>query len=119
MAETVFIKCDDFQLNLFIPEAVQSMPMPKWKKVIKLACDGDFENPGQLKALEYGVADAKSEAEGALVMASKKYADGYVDPKRFYRIPPDVKRANARLIGKVKQAKAVYDRIVKIQKLFE
>lgn len=112
--------CCHIELNC--PYFLQHMTLAKLKKVFELMCKQSWRNEQAIDTTQQYIELCIAEAKAQWHEASSKYQNGYVDTKFRYGLTKpqkqSIEKENKRLLDTVKRTKTAYERMVKIQDLF-
>lgn len=121
MAETFNIHSGPFHAEIN-PEKLPDMSMSKIRKLFRLMLSNPDENREAIAAFPDYLKNAIVDAKAAWAIASKAFADGWRQVKKKKSRNPEVVKQlhmNNELTAMVKSTKARYDKLIKIQSIYE
>lgn len=118
----VHIKAGTFQADIYTDRLID-MPVTNLRKLIKLILSDTWTNEAVIKRLTAHLESAVEESKQAWKLASKDYVDGYktTDHLKSYcskKQLAEITKNNKHLAARVKSAKALHGRWLKIQTIW-
>jgi hypothetical protein len=120
MSNSLVIRYERGVLQLIFPEWFDRASLTHIRKAFVLLCTNVRENEEAVYALGRLLPLYVQEYRALWVEASRAYQNGYRDPTQHGKKESQaIQAANGRLLATVKKSKARYEKMCKIQTLFD
>lgn len=120
MSSSLVIRYERGVLQLIFPEWFDRASLTHIRKAFVLLCTNVRENEEAVYALGGLLPLCVQEYRALWVEASRAYQNGYRDPTQHGKKQSKaIQAANGRLLATVKKSKARYEKMCKIQTLFD
>lgn len=118
----ITVRSGDFRADIYL-DRLLDLPVTNLRKLIKLILSDTWTNEAAIERLTAHLESAVEESKQAWKLASKDYVDGYeaTDYLKSYcskKQLAEITKNNKRLAARVKSAKALHGRWLKIQTIW-
>lgn len=118
----ITVRSGDFRADIYL-DRLLDLPVTNLRKLIKLILSDTWTNEAAIERLTAHLESAVEESKQAWKLASKDYVDGYeaTDYLKSYcskKQLAEITKNNKRLAARVKSAKALHERWLKIQTIW-
>lgn len=118
----ITVRSGDFRADIYL-DRLLDLPVTNLRKLIKLILSDTWTNEAAIERLTAHLESAVEESKQAWKLASKDYMDGYeaTDYLKSYcskKQLAEITKNNKRLAARVKSAKALHGRWLKIQTIW-
>lgn len=118
----ITVRSGDFRADIYL-DRLLDLPVTNLRKLIKLILSDTWTNEAAIERLTAHLESAVKESKQAWKLASKDYVDGYkaTDYLKSYcskKQLAEITKNNKRLAARVKSAKALHGRWLKIQTIW-
>lgn len=118
----ITVRSGDFRADIYL-DRLLDLPVTNLRKLIKLILSDTWTNEAAIERLTARLESAVEESKQAWKLASKDYVDGYeaTDYLKSYcskKQLAEITKNNKRLAARVKSAKALHGRWLKIQTIW-
>ena len=118
----ITVRSGDFRADIYL-DRLLDLPVTNLRKLIKLILSDPWTNKAAIERLTAHLESAVEESKQAWKLASKDYVDGYkaTDYLKSYcskKQLAEITKNNKRLAARVKSAKALHGRWLKIQTIW-
>ena len=113
-------RCDTARFALTYPDALETLPQSKLRKLFKLMVSDPWQNAAAICMTKEALTERVAETHAAWDRASSDFVNGWVDAK--YRSASEQRRlaaVNKKLTDAVKSAKTKHERAQKLLAYFE
>lgn len=120
MSKELVIRYERGMLRLLFPEWFDRASLTHIRKALVLLCTNAWENGEAVYELGARLPLCAQDYHALWVEASRAYQNGYRDPARCGKEESKaIRTVNARLLSAVAKSKARYEKMCKIQTLFD
>lgn len=122
LGKLITVRSGDFRADIYL-DRLLDLPVTNLRKLIKLILSDTWTNEAAIERLTAHLESAVEESKQAWKLASKDYVDGYeaTDYLKSYcskKQLAEITKNNKRLAARVKSAKALHGRWLKIQTIW-